>query len=281
MSFEFDLCPLRINMSDLAKGLDSHPEKRDAEGVHFWTLISSILRTYISGRLAERGNQFEMISMKSKDFTPLVMWLTLLSGIIVLAFVRSRGIGSPWNEYPVSLDTVFIGLYVLWMLIELPISRRDVNTEGKRKSDCAICLVYGLGQTLTILSALWFPSVWGTPSLAHIFGISMFVVGVCYRLWAIRTLGQFYSHRVRTLTDHQIVDSGPYQVTRHPAYAGMLLANAGICLYFLNWVTTLIFLLILVPSILLRIIVEERMLFGIKGYSEFAEQRKRLFPAVW
>jgi protein-S-isoprenylcysteine O-methyltransferase Ste14 len=80
---------------------------------------------------------------------------------------------------------------------------------------------------------------------------------------------------------HQVVDSGPYRLTRHPAYAGMIIANAGICIYFFNWVTLGIFLLILVPAILLRIAIEERTLFEIKGYPEYAEKRKRLFPAVW
>jgi len=39
--------------------------------------------------------------------------------------------------------------------------------------------------------------------------------------------------------------------------------------------------LFLVPTILLRIFVEERTLTGIEGYAEFARKRKRLFPAVW
>ena len=86
---------------------------------------------------------------------------------------------------------------------------------------------------------------------------------------------------VRTVAEHQIVDSGPYRFTRHPAYAGMLVVNAGICLYFFNWVTTSIFLFMLVPSILLRILIEEKTLFRIKGYPEFAKPRKRLFPVVW
>jgi protein-S-isoprenylcysteine O-methyltransferase Ste14 len=74
--------------------------------------------------------------------------------------------------------------------------------------------------------------------------------------------------------------SGPYSVTRHPAYAGMIIANTGISVYFLNWVTICVFLFILVPAILLRIVIEEKTLFGIEGYSEFAKNRKRLFPAV-
>ena len=219
--------------------------------------------------------------MKSKDFTPLIMWFCLLTGIIVLAFIRPSRMMGVWNEYPVNFDTVFIGLYIVWMLIELRVSRKDVNTEGKRTSDFATCQIYGFGQALTFLTALWFPSVWRVPNVAHFVGISIFLFGVCYRLWAIRTLGQFYSHRVRTVAQHQIVVSGPYRFTRHPAYAGMIIANAGISMYFFNWVTLCVFLFILVPAILLRIVIEERTLFGIEGYSEFAKKRKRLFPAVW
>jgi protein-S-isoprenylcysteine O-methyltransferase Ste14 len=219
--------------------------------------------------------------MKSKDFTPLIMWSCLLTGIIVIAFIRPSRMVGVWNEYPVNLDAVFISSYILWMLIELRVSKKDVNTDGKKTSDSATCQLYGFGQALTFLTALWFPSVWRLPNAAHFIGISIFLFAVCYRLWAIRTLGRFYSHRVRTVAQHQIVVSGPYRFTRHPAYAGMLVANVGISMYFFNWVTICVFLFILVPAILLRIVIEEKTLFGIEGYSEFAKQRKRLFPAVW
>jgi hypothetical protein len=46
-------------------------------------------------------------------------------------------------------------------------------------------------------------------------------------------------------------------------------------------VTISIFLLILVPSVLLRIQIEENTLSGIEGYRQFAKSRKRLFPAIW
>jgi protein-S-isoprenylcysteine O-methyltransferase Ste14 len=219
--------------------------------------------------------------MKSRDFKPLIMWLCLVTGIIVIAFVRASRMASVWNEYAVNFDTVFISLYVLWMIVELRVTKKDVNTEGKKTSDFATCQLYGFGQALTFFTALWFPSVWQTPNLAHLAGISIFLFGVCYRLWAIRTLGQFYSHRVETVAQHRIVASGPYRFTRHPAYAGMLIANAGISMYFFNWVTICVFLFILVPAIFLRIVVEERTLYGIVGYAEFAKKRKRLFPAVW
>ena len=219
--------------------------------------------------------------MKRKDFTPLIMWFILLAGIIVFGFIRLNRMIGIWTEYPINFDIVFISLYILWMFIELQISRKDVNTEGKKTSDFATCQLYGLAQALTILTALWFPSDWQMPNVSHFVGVTIFIFGICYRLWAIRTLGRFYSHRVRTEAQHKIVVSGPYRFTRHPAYAGMIIANAGICMYFFNWVTICVFLFILVPAILLRIVIEEKTLYGIEGYSEFAKKRKRLFPAVW
>jgi protein-S-isoprenylcysteine O-methyltransferase Ste14 len=219
--------------------------------------------------------------MNRKDFTPAVMSLILLLGIIMLALVRYWQIPSIWTEYPVNLDTLFVSFYVSWLLVEAPIAKKDVNTEGKRTSDFGSCQIYAFAQAFMFLSALWFPSVWHAPNIAHFVGISMFLFGICYRLWAIRTLGQFYSHRVRTVTQHRIVDSGPYLFIRHPAYAGMIIANAGVCIYFLNWVTLCVFLFALVPAIVLRIRIEERMLFGIEEYSDFAKNRKRLFPRIW
>jgi lipid-A-disaccharide synthase-like uncharacterized protein len=70
--------------------------------------------------------------MKGRDFTPLIMWFVLFGGIIVLAFIRLSRNFSVWHECPVYLDTIFISLYLLWMIIELRVSKKDVNTEGKK-----------------------------------------------------------------------------------------------------------------------------------------------------
>jgi protein-S-isoprenylcysteine O-methyltransferase Ste14 len=86
---------------------------------------------------------------------------------------------------------------------------------------------------------------------------------------------------VREVKDHRIIDSGPYKYIRHPAYAGMIIAHLGIVLYFFNPITPLIFFLAFLPSIVLRISVEEKTLFRIEGYFIYAENRKRLIPLIW
>ncbi len=61
----------------------------------------------------------------------------------------------------------------------------------------------------------------------------------------------------------------------------MLLAPGGLTLFFLNPVTVGIFFLALFPAILRRIVVEERTLFQVEGYPEFAKARTRLIPGIW
>lgn len=105
--------------------------------------------------------------------------------------------------------------------------------------------------------------------------------GLAFRGWAIITLGRYYSHKVRAFDTHRIITTGPYRYIRHPAYTGMLLANTGIVMFFLNVVTAAVFLFVLTPAIFVRIIIEEKTLFKIEGYTEFAESRKRLIPSLW
>jgi protein-S-isoprenylcysteine O-methyltransferase Ste14 len=171
-------------------------------------------------------------------------------------------------------------LYILWILLEIRISLRDAKEE-KGSSDFGTRELYALGQALTILSALWFNPVWSKPRIYHGIGIVIFIVGVGFRWWAIRSLDIYYSHMVRTTDDHRIIERGPYRFIRHPAYAGMLAAHVGIICYFFNYVSLGIFLLVFLPAIILRIHIEEKALFTIEGYDEFARMRKRLIPLIW
>lgn len=102
----------------------------------------------------------------------------------------SMCVASIWNGYTVHFDNVCVGLCFLWMAAELRVSKRDVGTEGKKTADSATCRLHGFGQALTVLTALWFPSLWRAPNMAHVVGMGIFQAGVCYRLWAIRSLGR-------------------------------------------------------------------------------------------
>ncbi|MBI4509980.1 MAG: isoprenylcysteine carboxylmethyltransferase family protein [Deltaproteobacteria bacterium] len=174
----------------------------------------------------------------------------------------------------------FIGLYVLWLAVEA----RIAAGEGKREEtadDRGTLELYALARVLTGASAL-FLSAPSLPSLAYgLACTALFVGGIAFRLHAIRALGKFYSHRVRKTEGHRIIDTGPYRFLRHPAYTGMLIAHLGFVLFFFHWASMLLLLGLFLPAVLLRIRVEERMLFLIDGYAEYSYGRKRLIPGIW
>jgi protein-S-isoprenylcysteine O-methyltransferase Ste14 len=185
-----------------------------------------------------------------------------------------------WNDWKINFDVVIASVYVIWMLLETKVSKNEIS-KGDNTSDFGTCEIYALGQAGVIISALWLNPLWKIPTVYHLLGFCTFISGIIFRLWAIKTLGKYYSHIVREVDGHKIIDTGPYSYIRHPAYTGMLVANAGIVLFFFNTITLTIFLFILMPAIVLRILVEEKTLFRIAGYSEFARSRKRLLPVIW
>jgi len=217
--------------------------------------------------------------MHKHNIKPLILSIMLISLICIISILRLNN-PSIWQGTTINFDIVFSGIYLVWIIFESTISIKELS-KGNKTSDFGTCELYAIGQAGVFLSALWFNSVWKDPNIFHFFGLLIFIFGVVYRFWAIVTLGRYYSHIVREVEAHKIIDSGPYHHIRHPAYAGMILANTGIVLFFLNTVTILIFLLVLLPAITARILIEEKTLFKIEGYPKFAKSRKRLIPAIW
>ena len=199
--------------------------------------------------------------------------------ICIVSFMR-LGNKNIWREFFFNFDVIFVCIYLIWMILESKISKEE-KIKGNNINDYGTCEIYASGQALTFLSALWFNSIWTKPNLLHLTGFSLFLGGIFYRLWAVKTLGKYYSHIVREVNEHKIIITGPYKHIRHPAYAGMIIANIGIVIYFFNRITFSAFLLILFPAIILRIYIEEKTLFKIDGYFEFAKTRKRILPLIW
>lgn len=61
----------------------------------------------------------------------------------------------------------------------------------------------------------------------------------------------------------------------------MITAHIGITIFYFNFVTLAILIVLLIPSIILRIIIEEKTLKTIEGYEEFSKNRKRIYPFIW
>jgi len=202
-----------------------------------------------------------------------------LAALVLLAFALHDQLRAPVSRASVGAAVV-LGGYLLWMFLEARVTFGEA-AKGPTDADRGSLELYGLGRLGLVGTAALVPTAPDAHGLRSVAALVLFACGVTLRLSAIRELGSFYSHRVRTVTAQPVVQAGPYRWIRHPAYSGMLLAHAGLVTLFPNQWSIGLFLGLLLPAIIYRIHVEEQSLYQLTGYEEYGRTRRRLIPYVW
>jgi protein-S-isoprenylcysteine O-methyltransferase Ste14 len=126
----------------------------------------------------------------------------------------------------------------------------------------------------SIWAAITFRSDW----LAAL-GLVLLVGSTLFTLWARWTLGRMWSPVPALREHHELHTNGPYRVTRHPIYTGilgMLLGSALIT----GFGGVLVGLLVLAGVFLARISREEKLMLQTFGeqYSRYQRQVPRIVP---
>lgn len=114
-------------------------------------------------------------------------------------------------------------------------------------------------------------------------GIVTILAGAALRLWAILTLGRWFTYDVRVTEGQPVVQAGPYRWIRHPSYTGIVLVLLGIGLTLGNWLSLLFLVSLPTVGLILRIRVEEAALFTTLGapYEQYAATKPHLIPGIW
>ena len=114
-------------------------------------------------------------------------------------------------------------------------------------------------------------------------GLGLVALGIVLFVWARRALGKSYSGHVSVKTGQALVQSGPYRLIRHPAYAGYLLMALGLSLGYASLAGLASILVLLLPGLVYRMSVEEKLLTGHFGeaYRQYMHRTKRLIPGIW
>jgi protein-S-isoprenylcysteine O-methyltransferase Ste14 len=119
-------------------------------------------------------------------------------------------------------------------------------------------------------------------NVIKLLGLALFLTGFTIRILARRTLGKYFSTKLRVLEDHEIVVNGVYRFIRHPAYLGLLCIFLAIPLLFYS-LYGFILILLAIPDVLYRIRREESMLIERFGsiYEEYMKTTKKLLPYIY
>ena len=117
-------------------------------------------------------------------------------------------------------------------------------------------VILGLVICAAMFYFLWIPLFAVPVSIAFILdviGLSLYLAGCAFVLWARRTLGKMWgistSQNVKLRDDHQIIRSGPYAFVRNPMYFGWWVAMFGLVLLYPVWMVLLMFFFSLIAFI--------------------------------
>jgi protein-S-isoprenylcysteine O-methyltransferase Ste14 len=114
-------------------------------------------------------------------------------------------------------------------------------------------------------------------------GFILISLGYAFASWALAE-NRFFSGVVRIQKDrgHEVCDSGPYRIVRHPGYAGNIPPLLGIVLA-LSSLWTLIPVVVALLIMAIRTSLEDKTLHEeLPGYSDYAQRvRYRLIPGIY
>jgi protein-S-isoprenylcysteine O-methyltransferase Ste14 len=91
----------------------------------------------------------------------------------------------------------------------------------------ALILFAGLAVAGRLLHVSAQSQLWQTPLPLGVLTDCIVVAGAAFTVWARITLGRNWSVEVTFKQGHELIESGPYALVRHPIYTGLIVMGIG------------------------------------------------------
>jgi protein-S-isoprenylcysteine O-methyltransferase Ste14 len=182
-----------------------------------------------------------------------------------------------------------IAIYLSWGVFAVAwvagalINRRHAPPATRRKSSwwssSLAMVLFFLVLTRFIPTSVWAPLSLHAGWLTAL-GIVLLVVSLGFTLWARQRLGLMWNAAPTIKDSHELRTDGPYAITRHPIYTGLLGMFIGTMLA-AGLGPSLLLVLVLVP-LEFKIRIEERMLIEQfpEAYPRYRTQVPQLIPGL-
>lgn len=191
-----------------------------------------------------------------------------------------------WLFVLVLISVISAVLLVLHRVNPEVIVARSRFHEGTKGWDKMLLSVYFPAMAAVLLVAAlddgrfhWFPVPWWVCGV----GYALLLLGIGIVTWA-EAVNKFFEVTVRIQTDrgHEVIDTGPYAIVRHPGYVGGVLHAIGIAL-------SLGSLWALIPAGLASLVLivrtqweDQTLQAELAGYKEYTQRvRYKLIPGMW
>lgn len=203
----------------------------------------------------------------------------LMSIILAVIYVMLPLIAAFYKVLSLEVFIVFVAA-LLMMITQKPFNAREAK-ERKDTDRNSFWIIYGCSTV-----SLWVTLVdWAYLSQPSrnlylvVLGFLTIVLGLAFRIYAIRTLGRHFTNTVQVVTDHKLITSGPYRYFRHPSYTGSLIAYLGVGVLLQSVIGIIASLALMGLAYSMRISAEEDLLQKkLDGYREYMKNTWALLP---
>ena len=185
-----------------------------------------------------------------------------------------------------NLITNIAGLVLLLTEILLNRLLRSKKTDRQNEDKNSISIIWitiVVAVTLAVLiSKTVYLPIYSNPTLQYI-GVVVIFIGIIIRLFAVFTLGPFFTVDVTIRQDHKLKKDGLYKYLRHPSYFASLVSFVGMGWTFNNWLSLLVLVVPILIAFINRIKIEEKLLIQHFGpeYTEYKKTTRGLIPFIY
>jgi protein-S-isoprenylcysteine O-methyltransferase Ste14 len=120
------------------------------------------------------------------------------------------------------------GAWVLYWVVMAFATKRTVERGGflgyRLVAGILIVGMLAAGRLLHVSSN---EQLWQTPLALGVVTDCIVLAGAAFTVWARITLGRNWSSEVTFKQDHELIESGPYALARHPIYTGLIVMAVG------------------------------------------------------
>jgi protein-S-isoprenylcysteine O-methyltransferase Ste14 len=128
--------------------------------------------------------------------------------------------------------------------------------------------------------AYFFPLAVDLPMAVRLLGLAIAIASGVFAAWAMWSLGKSYGIRMDLFDGHRLVTGGPYRLSRHPMYLGIVSFHVGATMAMESIALLVITFVYVIPFTVLRIRAEDSVLaagFG-EEFRAFAGRVPALVP---
>lgn len=167
-------------------------------------------------------------------------------------------------------------LILLWLAWLMPFAVRR-RGGGQKASVTAPAARWGMIVQGVAFAIAWFhtPSQPAPSVVRIVISTVLGVLAVVIGFSATSVLGKQWRFDAALNPDHNLIQSGPYAIVRHPIYASMLLMLIATALIESNWIALCIALVFYFIGTEIRVRIEEALLLGYFG-NQYQDYRRRV-----